>query len=106
MGGPGQVSPGGFAESVDEAVAVPGPGGQDDVARFDAGQADRGEVGADAAESGCDDGDGLAGGDQFEFVFEDFDRRAVGRGAAVGARVDAPESVPGRVGEFGSRSGL
>ena len=103
VGGGGEVVLGGLAEGRHQAAAVVGAGGQHDVARLDAVQRDRGEVGAEAAggDAGRDDGHGLAGGDELELVLDGLDEGAVGCGAPVGPGVDAPEGVPGRVGQPG-----
>lgn len=62
---------------------VAGAGRQDDMARLDVVQGDRGEVGAEAvgADAGRN-GQGLPGGDKFEFVLEGFDW-SVGNGSRV-----------------------
>ena len=94
---------GGLAEGRDQAAAVVGAGGQHDVARLDAVQRDRREVGADGAgrDAAGDDRYGLPGGDELVLVLDGGDERAVGRRAPVGPGIDAPVGVPGRVGQPG-----
>jgi hypothetical protein len=79
---------------------VAGAGGQDDVARLDAFEGNRGEIGAQAGDAGAgrDDGHGLRAGDEFELVLDGFDEGTVGCRVSVGSGVDAPEGVPGGVG--------
>jgi hypothetical protein len=86
------------AEGCQEAAPVAGAGGQHDVARFDAVQRDRGEVGTEVVVAGRDDGHGLSGGDELVFVLDGFGDGAVGCRASAGPGVDAPEGAPGRVG--------
>jgi hypothetical protein len=94
------VSFGAFTEGRDEAAVVAGAGGQDDVARLDAFEGNRGEIGAQAGDAGAgrDDGHGLRAGDEFELVLDGFDEGTVGCRVSVGSGVDAPEGVPGGVG--------
>jgi hypothetical protein len=96
---------GGLAEGRHQAAAVPGAGGQHDVARLDVVQGNRGEVVAavPGRPAAGDDGHGQPGGDQLVLVVDGVDEGAVGCGASVGPRVDAPVGVPDRVGETRDR---
>src|ERR1017187_597438 len=89
----GEVGAGVSAERGDQAAAVVRARCEDDLARLDALQGDRGQVRAQAQVSGSsrDDRHGLPSGDALELVLDGLDQRAVGRGPSIWAWVDAPE---------------
>ena len=88
-----------FAKNRHQSAAIIGSAGHYDVAGLDTLQRDCDDVGPQAVEvkAGCD-GHRLPGGNDFELVFQRLDKRTIWCAAPIGARIDAPECTPGRIG--------
>ena len=95
LGRANEAIPGSLAKGGDEAVAVAGPGGDHDVAGFDAVEGDGGEVGSEARSgTGRDDGDAAARGDELQLVLDGVDDRLLGQVRALGPASEVLRRAP------------